>query len=203
MPTTPVLPPRSSHSSWCPSLEIHLLCLCTRWPLPLSCSPLHSTESHHMEHLSETVLGVHTRSTNRSQKSTVYFLWRRCCWLCAPVPSGRGDAATAPLHFSISENDALSEGKREKKRISVSVSNKDFEKRVSFPSVLQGWALWRTGPGATTTTSASTAPTASMADVSSCVSSSWLLLRMTPPSTTSRCSAGKSANSPLSFFVFF
>ena len=47
------------------------------------------------------------------------------------------------------------------------------------------------GPGATTTTSASTAPMGLTVGVSSCVSSSWLLWRMTQHSTTSRCSVGK------------
>lgn len=145
---------------------------------------LHSLVSisvHHTEHLiSGMALWAHTCSTNQSQKSTLSVVRRRCWGSCVPVPSGVGASVTASHHPS---------------------SSKNSSECVFLPSVLQGWVLWRTGPGATTTTSASTAPTASMADVSSCVCSSWLLWRTTPPSTTSRCSAGERARSPLSIFI--
>lgn len=88
---------------------------CAGWCLPLSCSPLLSTQCHHVKHLiSEIVLGAQTRSANQSQKSTVSILWRRCYWVCLPFPSGKGVIATASLHRSSSENVALSEGKGEK-----------------------------------------------------------------------------------------
>lgn len=69
--------------------------------------------------------------------------------------------------------------------------HKSFKNTFSSHSALRAWVLWRMGPGATTTTSASTALMVSMADVSSCVCSSWLLWRMTRHCTTSRCSVGK------------
>lgn len=157
---------------------------------------LHSVSSHGTAHF--------RNGANQSKKSPVYVLGCTCYWICVPVQSGMGSNIDSLSLFSSSEYVFLIKKKKKKKNTSCECQQQWFKRKketnkcLSFLSVLQVWVLWRTGLGATTTTSASTAPTASMADVSSCASSSWLLWRMTLPSTTSRCSAGKRVYSTLS-----
>lgn len=159
-----------------------------------SCRCLGSYDQTCIKHLIlQTKPSVRTCSTNGNRKLTVYILWHRCCQVCLPVPSGMRVNVAASHRFGSAENVQL------KKSVIVCISHLK-KTTCTSPSALQGWVLWRMGPGATTTTSASTAPTASMVDVSSCVSSSWLLWRMTRHSTISRCSVGKSEHSLLSIF---
>lgn len=115
-----------------------------------------------------------------------YILWHRCWRVCLPVPAGsRVNVAASTLLMRLFE--CLPKWNKNVKLLTLVI----LKALISSHSVLQGWVQWRMGPGVTTTTSASTAPTASMEAVSSCVCSSWLLWRMTPRSTTSRCFVGK------------
>lgn len=68
-------------------------------------------------------------------------------------------------------------------------------------SARQDSALWRTAQAAMTATLVWTAQMVSTEAANSCVSSRWRLFQMTPPCTTSSCSAGECCNPSRSLWM--